>query len=321
MMWDLNYFKYCFLKPAYISFHEKKLEDEFNRLVEFLDKADKNFFMYRDFQARNIMIVDNKPFFIDYQGGKTGASQYDVASLLYQARTNISEENRNLLLHYYLEEYAKKGYSTHNFLKYYHGFVVLRILQTLGSYGFRGLLEKKPHFLDSLSLALHNLKDILNNKEIGIDLPHLKTIIEQAYHTYNPKETTVPEILTIHVGSFSYKKGLPHDNSSHGGGFVFDCRALPNPGRFEKYQSLTGKDKEVIHFLEKEKEVAAFVDHVWSLLSQSVNNYLERDFRYLSVYFGCTGGQHRSVYMAEKFSGELQKKFPVQIITEHRELE
>ena len=322
MMWDLNYFKYYFLKLARVPFDEQQLEDDFTTLVDFLLKADPDYFMYRDFQSRNIMIKNREPWFIDYQGGRKGPLQYDIASLLYDAKAAIPEPDRVLLLEYYLDELEK--YLPVNrklFHEYYTGIVLIRILQAFGAYGFRGYYENKPHFLKSIPYAISNLEHLLEKKSLPVELPMLREVLDKIIA--NPlfrTITTAGKGLTLKITSFSYKNGIPADESGNGGGFVFDCRALPNPGRYEEYRLKTGNDTAVIEFLEKEAEVAVFLNHVFSIVDQSVKRYIERDFTSLSISFGCTGGQHRSVYCASGLVRHLRSKFDITIDLQHREL-
>ncbi len=326
MLWDFNYFKYYFLKLAKIPFDEHKLENDFQRFTDFLLEADKNYFMYRDFQSRNIMIFKNCPYFIDYQGGRNGALQYDIASLLFQVKAAIPNDIKNYLLEYYLSNLGKYiSVNSKEFKKYYWGFVYLRLLQVLGAYGFRGLYEKKSHFLQSIPTAIENLKWLLQNIVLSVKLPTLMNVLnsltenlpESARHGRVSKQPH--SNLKITINSFSYKKGIPDDKTENGGGFVFDCRALPNPGKSEELKHFTGKDKQVIEFLEREKEVEEFFNYVFSIIDKSVEKYLERNFTDLMVNFGCTGGQHRSVFCAEKLTNHLKEKYNVKIILTHTE--
>ncbi len=311
--WDLNYFKYYFLKLADISFDEQLLENDFITFTKFLLEADSHFFLFRDFQSRNIMLHQNKLFFIDYQGGRKGALPYDVASLLYDGKAAIPPSIRKELVEYYIEEMAiTNSWNPYLFRKYYDAFVLVRIMQAMGSYGYRGFYERKEHFLQSIPFALKNLTWLLDNIELPIAIPTLWKVFEQLIES-KKLNAIKQNKLNINISSFSYKKSYPKDNSSNGGGFVFDCRCLPNPGRYDEYKHLTGLDKKVISFLEKEKEVILFFEHITSLINISITNYLERDFTHLSINFGCTGGQHRSVYFAEKLANYLKNKYPIQI--------
>ena len=322
MHWDLNYFKYYFLKLADIPFDEEKLENDFNTFMEFLSEAPDHYFMYRDFQSRNIMIKDDKPYFIDFQGGRKGALQYDIASLLYDAKANIPQDIRDKFLEIYLEELQNyiPELNKHKFRDYYYGFVLIRIMQAMGAYGYRGFFEGKKHFLQSIPFAVANLKQLLDNQNLPVHIPELTYALKAITHSQKLQSISAGQKhLTVELNSFSYKRGIPVDTSGHGGGFVFDCRPLPNPGRYEAYKDLTGNDTEVINFLNDKPEVHKFLDHTWALTRQAVENYLERGFDHLTVNFGCTGGQHRSVYMANFIANRIKEMFDVSIDLRHRE--
>lgn len=328
MLWDLNYFKYNFLKLAHIEFDEELLENDFHSLVDFLLQADCNYFMYRDFNPRNIMVVDecghstintqhSTLFYIDYQGGRQGAAQYDVASLLYSAKSDLPEAIRQELLQHY---FALHGDPV--FMTYFWGYVLLRIMQTMGAYGYRGLFERKPYFAESIPLAVANLRLVVENHPMSVLLPELERVWKRIGDMQSAAQPAQDGRLTVQVMSFSYKRGLPEDNSGNGGGFVFDCRALPNPGRYEQYRAYTGKDRPVIEFLQRGEAVAQFLESVKTLVGQSVDKYVERRFTHLSVSFGCTGGQHRSVYCAEQLAQWLREAYPdVVVDLRHRERE
>jgi len=321
MLWDLNYFKYYFLKLVDIPFDEQLLEDDFHCFIDFLLETDSHYFMFRDFQSRNIMLFHDEPYFIDYQGGRKGALQYDVASLLYDGKADLPPQVREDLLHYYLEHLLKKTcINKELFCKYYYGFVLIRILQALGTYGFRGYYEKKSHFLLSIPFAVKNLQYLLPKLQFNIKIPTLLSVIKRITVSDFTNSIVLPESrLTVTITSFSYKNGIPQDMTSNGGGFVFDCRALPNPGRLPEYKNATGKEKQVIDYLEEFEEVNRFKEITTQLIAQSVVNYLERKFSHLMVNFGCTGGQHRSVYFAEKLAEYLKNKYPeVNIILLHK---
>jgi aminoglycoside/choline kinase family phosphotransferase len=324
MLWDLSYFKYYFLKLAKIPFDEQALEDDFMLFSDYLLAADNSYFLYRDFQSRNIMLKDGKVYFIDYQGGRKGALQYDLASLLYDAKANIPEEERAELLEFYLQELSKyKPVDRDKFISLFDGYVLIRIMQAMGAYGFRGFFEKKKHFLKSIPYALKNLQILLKKSTIEVQLPELMKVLQEVCQSEYLKSLgeSKKSKLTVTIRSFSYKKGIPVDTSGNGGGFVFDCRAVHNPGRYAEYKQLTGKDKEVIQFLEEKSAIAEFMAPVISLVSQSVEVYTERGFTSLSVSFGCTGGQHRSVYAAEKLAQYLTNKYPVTVVLQHIEQE
>lgn len=319
--WDLNYFKYEFLKLAGIPFNEQNLETDFNTLVDFLLKAPSTYFMFRDFQSRNIMIIDDSPWFIDYQGGRKGPLQYDVASLLYSPKTKLNNTQKEVLLDFYLNHLEKQiEVDRIAFKEYYYGFVLIRILQALGAYGFRGLYEKKVNFRNSIPAAISNLNHLFRHNLIAVNLPQIQKIVSSLSISKWAEPYVLDEsILTINVTSFSYKKGIPDDLSENGGGFVFDCRGLPNPGRFKKYQSLSGLDNEVIEYFSQFPELDQFQKLVQQLLSISIKEYLQRGFNHLCVNFGCTGGQHRSVYNAEKFCAWIENNFPVKVVLIHKE--
>ena len=325
MLWDLSYFKYYFLKLAQIPFDEQLLEDDFETFTNFLLKAEGNYFLYRDFQSRNIMLQNEQAYFIDYQGGRKGALQYDLASLLYDAKAAIPQDDRNKLLNYYLnilENYIEVDKK--EFIEYYYGYVLIRIMQAMGAYGFRGFYERKEHFLASIPYAIENLSWILDNIEFTVELPTLMKVLRKLPQSKRLKQLEAEKKqikLTVEVNSFSYKRGIPVDVSENGGGFVFDCRALHNPGRYDEYKQLTGKDKKVIDFLKKEKEADEFLNNILKIIEQSINKYQKRNFKNLMVNFGCTGGQHRSVYCAEKLAEYLRKNFDVNVNLRHREQE
>lgn len=324
MRWDLNYFKYYFLKLAQIPFNEQTLEDDFDRFTEYLLAADRDFFLYRDFQSRNIMIKNGAPYFIDYQGGRKGALQYDVASLLFDAKADLPFEVREELLNRYLEAAAGlTKIDRAEFVKYYYGYVYIRIMQALGAYGFRGFYERKSHFLQSVPYAIRNLEMLLRSVELPVELPALMEVFKRLVRSSVLRQFGEAELkLSVRLQSFSYRHGMPGDEKGHGGGFVFDCRALPNPGKFEEFATLTGKDPEVIAFLEKEPAVHNFLQHTYALIEAVVENYQRRNFTNLMVAFGCTGGQHRSVYCAGMLAKHLREKFNNVIVeVRHREQE
>ena len=324
MQWDLSYFKYYFLKLANIPFNEQQLEDDYNILIEYLLAQDTDYFLYRDFQSRNIMLRDGKPCFIDYQGGRKGALQYDVASLLFDSKADIPPAVREELLEHYIEGLKQyPGVDPEAFRASYYAYVLIRIMQAMGAFGFRGFYEKKTHFLQSIPYALNDLRWILENVKFTIEIPTLLKVFGKLLKAPKLKRFQDKEgrksTLTVSINSFSYKHGIPEDPSGHGGGYVFDCRAITNPGRLEAYKSLTGKDKAVIDFLDHQGDANEFLSAVTSLVDMSVDNYEERHFNHLMVSFGCTGGQHRSVYCAEKLAEHLRESQSVQITMWHRE--
>lgn len=323
ILWDLNYFKYHFLKLAQIPFNEARLERDFKRFASFLLQADRRHFLYRDFQSRNIMLRDGEVWFIDYQGGRQGALQYDLASLLFDAKAAIPEHVRALLLEHYLEALARYvPVDRDQFLEHYRAYVLVRIMQALGAYGYRGFFERKIRFLQSVPPAIDNIEHILHREGLPLDLPELQGVFERICASESLRQRRAPASpgLTIHVGSFSYKRGYPEDSGGHGGGFVFDLRALHNPGRYAEYTELSGLDEEVVQFLESVPEVEQYWENVVALIDTQVETYLTRGFTSLSVHFGCTGGQHRSVYFAERLARHIRRRFPgVHVDLLHRE--
>jgi aminoglycoside/choline kinase family phosphotransferase len=320
--WDLNYFKYYFLRLAGVPFNEQTLEVDFNRLTKFLLDADRDYFLYRDFQSRNVMLRSGQPFFLDYQGGRKGALQYDIASLLYDGKADLPSQMRQELLDYYLD--CLGGYikvDREAFMEHYYAYVYVRILQALGTYGFRGFYERKAHFLQSVPYALKNLRWLAAHVKLPIALPALMEALDsiaasEKLQGLAPSEET----LTVRVFSFSFHREMPADVSGNGGGFVFDTRSLPNPGREEQFRLMTGKDPAVIYYLNREASVQQYLAHVLSLVDASVNEYRRRGFKHLMVSFGCTGGQHRSVYLAEQLAKHLRGA-GVEVIVRHIEQE
>ena len=341
--WDLNYFKYYFLKLAGVAFNEQALEDDFGRLTRLLLSASREHFLYRDFQSRNIMIRGGAPSFLDYQGGRKGALHYDIASLLYDGKADLPPELRRQLLDHYLESLAHFVEMPRDaFMHHYYAFVYVRIMQALGAYGFRGFYERKPHFLQSVPYALKNLRWLLEHAELPIAVPTLlATFRDMAASEKLQNIAMVSEAgsreaagekpraaaeqakpLTVRIFSFSFHQdGPPPDETGHGGGFVFDVRSVPNPGREERFKALSGKDAPVIEYLEAQESARRFLDNAISLVDASVKDYQQRGFGNLMVSFGCTGGQHRSVYMAEHLAEHLRDKAGVQVVVRHVELE
>jgi aminoglycoside/choline kinase family phosphotransferase len=322
--WDLNYFKYYFLRLAGIPFSEQALEDDFDRLTTFLLSAKRDYFMYRDFQSRNVMLRDSQPYFLDYQGGRKGALQYDIASLLYDAKADLPPELRQQLLDLYIEKLgAYADVQREEFLHHYYAYVYVRILQALGAYGFRGFYERKSHFLQSVPYALKNLRWLSHNVKLPIALPTLMEAFNSmlASEKLQALASSATDTLTVRIFSFSFHRGLPKDESGNGGGFVFDGRSLPNPGREERFKALTGKDAPVIDYLNQQQSVHQFLASVMSLVDASVNEYQRRGFKNLMVSFGCTGGQHRSVFLAEQVARRLRERNGVEVLLHHRELE
>jgi hypothetical protein len=319
VMFDMNYFKYCFLKATGLDFNEARLQDDFEKLQKDLLQDMGNTFMYRDFQSRNVMIKDGVPYFIDFQGGRRGPVYYDVASFVWQARARYPEDLRKQLVETYLR--ALKGYTDVDeevFYKRLRLFVLFRTMQVLGAYGFRGYFEKKPHFLASVPYALGNLRRLL--KIPFSDYPYLNQILTEMTTLRQFNDIAEDRRLEVNIVSFAYKKGIPLDPSGNGGGYVFDCRSINNPGKYEYYRQFNGTDKEVIKFLEDDGEVFRFLDNVYKLVDPHVKRFIERKFTHLQVCFGCTGGQHRSVYCSERLAEHLAEKFDIKISVVHREL-
>ncbi|NNK63870.1 MAG: phosphotransferase [Gemmatimonadetes bacterium] len=311
IQWDLNYFKYHFLKLAHVPFREAALERDFARLVDLLLAADTDHFLYRDFQSRNVMLRDGEPWFIDYQGGRRGALQYDVASLLYDAKADIPDPERASLLEHYLDALeAVHPVDRAQFLEVYPGYVLVRILQAMGAYGYRGFFEQKARFLKSVPYAARNIAGILESG-LPLDLPELETVFRRIVDRWSdePDGSPSPAGLRVGINSFSYRRGYPGDETGHGGGFVFDCRAIPNPGRQERFRDRTGLDTGVARFIEALPEAGAFWDSVRALVDAQVDTYRARGFTSLTVSFGCTGGQHRSVYFAERLAAHLRERY------------
>lgn len=323
IMADLNYFKYCFLKPSGIEVDEEALQDDFEKFCKDVTVAGSHLegIMYRDCQSRNIMIHDDKIWWIDFQGARRGPMLYDVVSMLWQAKAGLTDSRRKELLDIYfsalapLRDYPEKYRKSDIII-----FALLRTLQVLGAYGFRGLIEHKAHFITSIPPALANLSSLIEkgaSDRYPILLKALSALCEKKEHFAAPADG----LLHVEVFSFSYKKGYPQDFSGNGGGFMFDCRALHNPGRYDKYKSLTGMDHPVIEFLENRNEVKSFLEAAMSLCDSSVERYISRGFTHLQIGFGCTGGQHRSVYCAERVARHLKEKFGSEIFLtlHHRE--
>jgi UPF0042 nucleotide-binding protein len=332
IMADLLYFKYYFLDALRKPYDKQKLIDDFEALSNYLAHTEYKFFMFRDFQSRNIMVTPllqeglGEVHFIDYQGGMKGAPQYDVASLLWQAKANLPDDWKLNLLEDYINSFEKIVEETVDrdvFRSQYNGYVLIRLLQVLGAYGFRGLFERKAHFLTSIPLALQNLKWFINNQSVGIAVPEFKKVLElcisdEVIQEFTPIQATDDTPLVVTINSFSYiKTGYPKDETKNGGGFVFDMRGILNPGRFDDYKHLSGLDKPVKDFLEQQTKMPDFLNSVYSIIDISVEDYIKRGFDHLTINFGCTGGQHRSVYAAEAIARHLRNKFKVKINLEH----
>ncbi len=341
IMFDLNYFKYCYLKISGVEFNELKLQEDFEKLADYLLSVHEYGFQYRDFQARNIMIFNEIPFYIDFQGGRRGPIYYDLASFLWQASSNFSEDLRNEMINIYLNnlEQYKTDISIHQFKQNLSIFVLFRILQVLGAYGFRGLWEKKEHFIKSIPMALKNLNSIIAN-DASDDFNYLRQVcmklidinnksdMNASNHYSNARQLVMNDAsyfensgkpLVVRVFSFSYKKGIPEDTSGNGGGYVFDCRSTHNPGRYQQYKQINGLESPVVNFLEEDGEILTFLDSVYKIVDFHVKRFIERGFTDIMLSFGCTGGQHRSVYSAQHVAEHIHKKFGVEVRIIHRE--
>lgn len=322
IMWDLNYFKYYFVKPHNIDFNENLLENDFEAFADALLESNCNFFNYRDFQSRNIMYNDDKLWYIDFQGGRKGPLQYDLVSLLNQVKAKLNDETKNELYNLYVDELEKAlPGSKMEFEKHYGDFEYFRLMQVMGAYGFRGKIQRKAHFLQSIAPAISSLKKLMEKSPSNSNLNELTNVFNHIIDISDYQETTSNNGLTITINSFSYKKkGIPMDTTGNGGGHVFDCRSLPNPGRLAGLRDYTGLDKQVMDYLEEKPEMMDFLASAKSIIDQSVKNYLNRKFENLQINFGCTGGRHRSVYSASTVGKYLEDKYPeATIIVNHNE--
>jgi len=326
IMADLLYFKYYFLAALRKPYDKQKLITDFETLSSYLTYTEYKYFMFRDFQSRNILVTnDNAVHFIDYQGGMKGAPQYDVASMLWQARANLTEEWKDNLLTDYMDAFEKiigEFIDRAVFRSQYNGYVLIRLLQVLGAYGFRGLFERKAQFLTSIPLALGNLKEFFQKNSLGISVPEFRKVLDlcvsdEVIEQFTPVQATTDTPLIVRINSFSYKKGIPEDVSGNGGGFVFDCRGILNPGRIEKFKTQTGRDKEVKDYLEQQTKMTDFLNSAFDIVDITVEDYIQREFSNLMISFGCTGGQHRSVYAADALARHLRNKFKVKVDVRH----
>ncbi|HLI94342.1 MAG TPA: RNase adapter RapZ [Puia sp.] len=326
---DLLYFKYYFLDTLGIPYDKELLIDDFERLSGYLAQAEHRYFLFRDFQSRNILLKDGQVHFIDFQGGMKGALQYDVASLLWQAKAELSDPWKDSLLEHYMgcvEDLLGEKLDRPQFVDRYNGYVLIRLLQVLGAYGFRGLFERKAHFLISIPLGLRNLQWFVRNRHPGIALPEFDRILQlvvrdEVIHRFEPVQADQDSPLVIHIRSFSYRKSIPADESGNGGGFVFDCRGILNPGRILEFKSLTGRDKAVKDYLEQQTRMPEFLNSAYGIVDISVEDYIQRGFSSLCISFGCTGGQHRSVYAADALARHLRNKYHVKVDLQHIEQE
>ncbi|MFO7852930.1 MAG: RapZ C-terminal domain-containing protein [Bacteroidota bacterium] len=319
MIWDLNYFKYMFLKLVAAPFNEKRLEKDFNVLVDFLLEAGREYFLYRDFQSANIMVVDKRPWFIDYQGGRKGSAQYDPASLLYDPKAHIPQEAREVLIEHYIRHFCMITSTDESvFRRYYPGFVFIRIMQALGAFGYRGLYEQKPGFVQSIIPGVRILNNMIDSGQINIKLPELFRVLGEIPGLESFAELEQPENLKVRITSFSYMHGMPQDKV-HGGGFIYDCRGLPNPSKIEQLRNFTGLDEPVKKFMKAHNEVDGFLKDAASMVIRSVKSYIRKDYNLLAVSFGCTGGKHRSVYCAEQLAKSLRAIDGIEIEVKHRD--
>ena len=319
VMFDLNYFKYCFLKPSGLEFDEVALQDDFEKFADDLLVEDTDTFLYRDFNARNVMVSGEEPYFVDFQGGRRGPVYYDVSSFVWQARARYPEASKQRMLESYLEALAAyRPVDRYTFGERLDLFILFRLLQVLGAYGFRGLVEQKANFVTSIPAAISELRSVLGR--FSAKYPNMVGILGQMCALPRFEELSSDGVFEVKVYSFSFKKGLPYDPSGNGGGYVFDCRSIHNPGRYEPYKKLTGRDEPVIRFLEDDGEVFGFLEHVYGVVDPHVETYSKRGFTNLMVSFGCTGGQHRSVYCAEHLARHLAQKYPdIRVRLIHRE--
>lgn len=325
IMSDLLYFKYYFLDTLQLPYDKQAMLDDFDALSTYLTRTENKYFMFRDFQSRNIIVKDDAVHFIDYQGGMKGALQYDVASLLWQAKAELSEQWKDSLLEFYMDEIDRildRKVDRTTFVSQYNGYVLIRLLQVMGAYGFRGLFERKAHFLASIPLGLKNLKFFLDHKRVGIVTPEFDRVLrlvvaDEMIQRFEPQQADENTELVVVVNSFSYRKGIPADPSENGGGFVFDMRSILNPGRFDDYKTLNGRDKPVQDFLEQRTRMNEYLNSVWDLVDIAVEDYLKRGFSNLMINFGCTGGQHRSVYAAEQTARHLRNKYKLKVVLTH----
>lgn len=330
IMADLLYFKYYFLDALRKPYDKQKLIDDFEALSTYLTHTEYKYFMFRDFQSRNIMVSSAERLgFIDFQGGMRGAPQYDVASMLWQARANLPDDWKENLLNDYMDCFSEtigQPIDRIIFKSQYNGYVLIRLLQVLGAYGFRGLFERKAQFLTSIPQALNNLKWFVENQSLGIAVPEFRKVLDicisdEIIERFTPLRAGADTPLVVRIHSFSYKKGIPSDETDNGGGYVFDCRGILNPGRLEEFKTLTGRDKEVKDFLEQQTRMPEFLNSVFDIVDITVEDFIKRNFESLVVNFGCTGGQHRSVYAADALARHLRNKFNVKIELKHIEQE
>lgn len=323
ILWDLNHFKYFFVKLSRISFDEQALENDFHHFANDLEKSESDYFMFRDFQSRNIMIYGEELYYIDYQGGRKGALQYDVSSLLFEAKTNLPENFRKEMLEFYLQELSQQtGLNKNDFLQNYYGFVLIRLLQAIGTYGLRGWVEKKGLFLQSVAYALKNLNWLESNKLIPSEYPELSQVINKLINKEDLYRYAAAdkEKLSITIQSFSYRNQLPDDLTGNGGGFIFDCRGIHNPGRYAELKDFNGKDQEIEDFFIEKSEMLPFLEDIKNIINRSIKRYNSEGYKHLQISFGCTGGRHRSVFAAEKIAQYLKQNHDIFVEISHRDL-
>ena len=319
MLWDLNYFKYYFLTLGGIAFHEERLEEDFQVFADYLLAAERKYFLCRDFQSRNVMLKEGKPYFIDYLGGRRGALHYDIASLLYDAKADVPFEPGRASDLYITEAAKLAPIDRREFKEFFPGFVLIRIMQAMGAYGLRGFHEKKPLFLQSIPYAIRNIEHVLTTSGLPAPVPELMSVFKKVVGSATLRQFGSAKLkLTVRIQSFSYKNGMPKDQGGHGGGYVLDCRCLPNPGRLIEFKTQSGLDGPVIAYLSKEDGVDRWVRSAFSMIDQAVEDYGRRNFTDLFVAFGCTGGRHRSVYLAERLAKHLRDQ-GVSCVVTHRE--
>ncbi len=317
LMWDFNYFKYYFLKLFHIPFDEQLLERDFNLLCDYLLSDECNYFVHRDFQSRNIMVVGDELYFIDFQGARKGSQYYDVAALLYSSKSDLPDTLRKELLQHFLEKTTSRDSDVAGRTRMFYAYVLARIMQAMGAYGYRGVIEKKDYFIKSIPFAVNNLRKIIEDGYFPEGVSHLVEVMHSIVEM--PEYKTEKEGLSVSVFSFSYRKEIPFDKSGNGGGFVFDCRLLPNPGLYEEYRTLNGRDKPVVDFFLNHPEVETYLDNVKKIVSQAIESYVKRGYTRLMLNFGCTGGRHRSVYCAEQIAKFIRQNYSCNVLLYHLE--
>lgn len=318
MVWDLNYYKYMFLKLIGAPFNEIKLERDFEALTRFLLDAGQEYFLFRDFQTANIMIRDGKPWYIDYQGGRLGAPQYDIASLVYDAKAYIPSGIREKTLERHLDLFAAAtGKPRESLAKYSGAFTLIRLMQALGAFGFRGLHENKPTFSESIVPAVELMNDLLWGGKLHIDLPELTKAsesvpLQRKYRILSHYQ----ELVKINIESFSYVRGRSV-NYDTGSGFVFDCRGLRNPVLESDLRERTGLDPEVAEFFGNDDEAVAFAGDCSNIIRNTLPMMRRKGILEIHAAFGCVGGQHRSVWCAARVASMLSAMPGVTVTVNH----